>query len=141
MHCQGERGGWSGHRALAFSIPAMAILRGTSTNKTAKSGSLAKVMRPKASPAKSSEAGRPPVRHNQPYAGRDQQAGGCRGDAAEDVPDDQQVNIFEEQQADRKADCPWDDEKAGNCGDRSDRAPHLCSDTHSNSDDVRPGHE
>jgi hypothetical protein len=84
----------------------MAILRGTSTNKTAKSGSLAKVMRPKACPAKGNAAGPPPVRHKQPYACRDQQAGGCRGDAGEDVPDDQQVNMFKEQQADRKTDCP-----------------------------------
>src|SRR5262249_503146 len=58
MHRQGERGRWAGHRALAFSIPAMAILRGTKTNKTPRSGSLAKAMRPKASPAKSSAAGR-----------------------------------------------------------------------------------
>jgi hypothetical protein len=51
------------------------------------------------------------------------------------------VSIFKEQQADRKADCPRDDEKAGNCGDRSDRAPHLRSDAHGNTDNVRPGHE
>src|SRR6516162_9238184 len=83
----------------------------------------------------------PPGRQKKPYACRDQQASGCRGDAAEDVPEDREVSIFKEKQADRKTDCPRDDKKAGNCGDRSDRAPHLCSDAHGNSDDVRPGHE
>src|SRR5262249_62277090 len=58
MRRQGERGGWTGHRALAFSIPAMAMLSGTKTNKTARSGSLAKVMRLKASPANNNAAGR-----------------------------------------------------------------------------------
>src|SRR5215471_17451275 len=94
----------------------MAILRGTSTNKTAKSGSLAKVMRPKASPAKSNATGRRrcgisslmPVAISRPAA---------------------------------VAAMPRDDEKAGNCGDHSDHALHLCSDAHGNSDDVRPGHE
>ena len=81
------------------------------------------------------------MRQKKPYAGRDQHPGCGRGDAAEDVPEDREVSIFKEQQADRKPDCPRDHEKAGNCGDRSDRAPHLCPDAHGNSDDVRPGHE
>jgi len=44
--------------AAAFSMPATAMLIGTKPNRTARSGSLPKVMRPKASAANSKAAGR-----------------------------------------------------------------------------------
>jgi len=138
---QRDRSGRTGHPALAFSIRATAMLTGTRPNRTTRSGSLAKVMRPKARTAISTAAGRRRCGKRSLMPCRDQKPGCRRGNPAEDVPEDRQVSIFKEEQADRETDYPRDDEKAGNCCDRSDRAPHLCSDAHGNSDDVRPGHE
>ena len=76
-----------------------------------------------------------------PYACSDQKSGCRRGNPAEDVPEDRQMSIFEEEQADRETDYPWDDEKARNRCNRSDCAPHLCPDADGETDDVRPGHK
>ena len=62
------------------------------------------------------------MRQKKPYACCDQKSGCCRGNPAEDVPEDRQVSIFKKEQADRETDYPRDDEKARNCCDRSDRA-------------------
>jgi len=51
------------------------------------------------------------------------------------------VSIFKKKQAHRETDYPRDDEKARNCCDRSDRAPHLRPDADGNANNVRPGHE
>jgi hypothetical protein len=42
----------------------------------------------------------------------DQKPGCRRGNPAEDVPEDRQVSIFKEEQADRETDYPWNGKKA-----------------------------
>src|SRR6266851_5041467 len=46
----------------------------------------------------------------------DQQPGGGRGNAAEDISEQRQVSVFEEQRPERKADCPRDDKEAAEIG-------------------------
>ena len=57
MRGQRDRGRRVAHRALAFSMPATAMLSGTRPNRTTRSGRLPKGMRPKASAAKSTAPG------------------------------------------------------------------------------------
>jgi hypothetical protein len=79
------------------------------------------------------------VRQEHPDPGRDQEPRSHRGNPAKNVLKDRMMSVLEEQQSERKTDCPGYQKEAGNSGDCSDGAAQLCPDANGDADNVRAG--
>jgi hypothetical protein len=76
-----------------------------------------------------------------PNSCRDQQSSRDRRDPAENALNDSKTNVLKEQHAERKTNCPWYQQEAGDCRYCPDRSAKSCPGTNRDAHDVRPWHE
>jgi hypothetical protein len=81
------------------------------------------------------------VRHQQPGAGRDQQAGGRGRDAAENVPHQRRSRVAEEEDANPETDAPRNEQEPRRRGQGTCQASQSRSGAHRDAKHIRARHE